>query len=106
MSEKQKQNLTVFVQCEISIKHAERNVKHSIRLKNSFRTDVPLKRYIKKKKFLTMLFATVTRFIASRNAVKTIYWRTIEEGDSVRIVKHTKTINFEAPATQTRNTQY
>lgn len=50
-----------------------------------------------------MLFATVTRFIASRNAVKTVYWRTIEEGDSVRMVKHTKTINIDAPVTQRRN---
>lgn len=53
-----------------------------------------------------MIFATVTRFIASRKAIKTVYWRTIEDGESVRMVKHTKTINIEAPGTQRRNILY
>lgn len=53
-----------------------------------------------------MIFATVTRFIASRNAVKTIYWRTVEDGDSVRLVKHTKIINIEAPDASRRNRLY
>lgn len=79
------------------------NTEYSIRLKNSVSTDVLFKRHIKS---LIMIFATVTRFIATRNAVKTIYWRTIEEGGSVRMVKHTKTLNIEAPAAQTRNIQY
>lgn len=53
-----------------------------------------------------MIFATVTRFIASRKAVKTIYWRTIEDGDGVRIVKHSKTMNVEGPGVQRRNILY
>ncbi len=53
-----------------------------------------------------MIFATVTRFIASRKAVQTIYWRTVEDGESVRLVKHTKMINFAAPGTQRKNILY
>lgn len=53
-----------------------------------------------------MIFATVTRFIASRKAVRTIYWRTIEDGDSVRMVKHSKTMCIEPPSPQKRNILY
>lgn len=85
-----------------SIKHDGLNTKYSKRLRNSISTHV-LKRYITS---IKMIFATVTRFIASRKAIKTVYWRTIEDGDTVRMVKHTKTINIEAPGTQRRNILY
>lgn len=85
-----------------SIKHSELYTKYSKRLRNSL-SNVLLKRYIKSFK---MIFATVTRFIASRKAIKTVYWRTIQDGESVRMVKHTKTINIEAPGTQRRNILY
>lgn len=45
-----------------------------------------------------MIFAKVTRIIASRKAVKTVYWRTVEDGNTIRLVKHTKTLSIEAPS--------
>lgn len=96
-------NKTKIKRFGISIKHVVLDNICSKRLRNSVSKDVLLKRYIKS---LKMIFATVTRFIVSRKAMKTIYWRTIEDGDGVRIVKHTKTLNIEGPATQRRNVLY
>lgn len=46
-----------------------------------------------------MFFATATRIIARRNAVQTVYWRTIEDESGVRLIKHSKICNFKAKPT-------
>lgn len=97
---KTKHKLPIWVCC---IKHVALDRKCSKRLRNSICKDVLLKRNINSS---IMIFATVTRFVASRKAVKTIYWRTVEDGDGVRLVKHTKTLNIEGPGTQRRNILY
>lgn len=42
-----------------------------------------------------MLVGQAVRILAGRNAVQTVYWRTIkDQAGEVRIVKHKKTCNF------------
>lgn len=42
-----------------------------------------------------MLLRSAIRYLASRNAVQTVYWRTTKDSTgNVRLVKHNKMCNF------------
>lgn len=42
-----------------------------------------------------MLIGSAVRYLAGRNAVQTVYWRTVKDSTGeLRIVKHQKTCNF------------
>lgn len=42
-----------------------------------------------------MLIGSAVRYLASRNAVQTVYWRTRKDGaGNIRMVKHKKMCNF------------
>lgn len=42
-----------------------------------------------------MIFATASRYMASRNAVQMVYWRSVEDASGVRMVKHSKLVLFK-----------
>lgn len=44
-----------------------------------------------------MLFAKTARYIANRDAVQQVYWRT--NGDGGRLIKYAKMCRFRAPRT-------
>lgn len=47
-----------------------------------------------------MIFATASRYVARRNAIVKVYWRSVEDANGVRMVKHSKRCQFTDGDTQ------